>query len=74
MSEQKQLYLTVIMADTFKTEVAIYHENSYLPYSYRTIHIKLTDEQIKLLTPEKVGERCGKDVFEEVSSVFLEKI
>ena len=65
--------LTVTMANTWRTCMAITHENSYLPYSYRTVQIELTPEQVAALAPRKLGVNCGKDVFEERCGVWLEE-
>ena len=64
--------LTVVMLGTERTRMAIIHENEWMPYSRRTVHIKLTDEQREQLAPRKVGFSSGRDVYEEIGDVFLE--
>jgi len=61
------------MINTWRTQMALVHENSYLPYSRRTVQIELTPEQVSSLAPQKLGVNCGKDVFEEVGEVWLEE-
>ncbi len=64
--------LTVVMVDTQRNRVAIIHEGQSMPYSKRTVHIKLTEEQLKQLQPLCVGKEKGKDVFEELGDVWIE--
>lgn len=64
--------LTVIMVNTWRTSMAITHENSYMPYTYRTVQVELTPEQLKVLEPRKLGVNCGKDAVEERGQVWLE--
>lgn len=65
--------LTVIMADSMPTSIAITYENSWLPYKYRTVHVELTPEQIELLKPRNCGRINGTDIYESVSNIFLEE-
>lgn len=65
--------LTVTMVDTFRTRTAINYENSWLPYSYRTVQVELTPEQIEQLSPRRVGKELSQDVYEEIGQVWLEK-
>ena len=53
--------------------MAVMHENSYLPYTYRTVHIDLTPDQLCALRPKSLGTNCGKEVFEEIGAVYLEE-
>lgn len=64
--------LTVVMIDTWRTRLAIVHENEYITYRRRTVQIELTPEQQKLLAPRKLGVDCGKDVHEEMGESWLE--
>lgn len=64
--------LTVVIVNTWRTYMAITHENSFLPYARRTVQIELTPEQVAAIAPRKLGEDCGKDVFEETGEVWLE--
>ena len=64
--------LTVMLVDTWRTQMALNYENSYMPYIRRTVQIELTAEQIKAIQPRKVGEDRGKYVFEEIGEVWLE--
>lgn len=40
--------------------------------SYRSVQIELTPEQCKAITCKKVGTNCGKDIYEDISKVFIE--
>lgn len=64
--------LTVILVNTWRTQMAIVHENSYMPYTRRTVQIELTPEQVAAIAPQKIGVNCGKDVHEEMGEVWLE--
>lgn len=64
--------LTVVMVDTHRNRIALIHENSTMPYRMRTVHIKLTEEQLELLRPQWVGTNQGEDIFEELGEVWLE--
>ncbi len=64
--------LTVILADTTATMVAIVHENEQRPYRRRTIQLKLTDEQRRQLEPRYTGHSNGKAMYEEVLDAWLE--
>ena len=64
--------LTVILADTTATMVAIVHENEQRPYRRRTIQLKLTDEQRRQLEPRYTGHSNGKPTCEEVPDAWLE--
>lgn len=64
--------LTVILANTFPTEISLIYENEWQPYRRRTVQIELTPEQIEKITPQKVGERRGEDVYEILLQSWLE--
>jgi len=64
--------LTVVFADTHRTRIAAVHENEYFPYSFRTVHVALTTEQLIQLTPKMLGHDCGHSVHEEVFNCWLE--
>lgn len=64
--------LTVIMLDTYRTQIAIGYENEHRPYGRRAVQIELTPEQMELLKPRKVGERGATDVYEEYGYSWLE--
>lgn len=64
--------LTVMFVDTLRTQMSIVHENSFLPYKKRIVHVPLTEEQIKLLEPRVTGKWSGVDQFEEIGDTFLE--
>ena len=61
------------MANTWRTHMSIVHENEHMPYTYRTVHIPLTDEQIEALANRPVvGMDRGLPVYEEVYNSWLE--
>ncbi len=64
--------LTVILVNTWRTHMAIVHENSYLPYTRRTVQIDLTREQAQAILPRELGMNGGKVVREEIGEVWLE--
>lgn len=64
--------LTVILADTQRTYIAIVHENEHLPYRRRSVTIELTPEQAALLTPRSTGGRDGIETREEIAGCFIE--
>lgn len=64
--------LTVVMYDTFRTQLAIVHENSWLPYKERLVRIELTPEQEELLKPRILGTQFNTPVFEERGPIYLE--
>ena len=64
--------LTVVLADTLRTRIAIIHENEVCPYRRRTVQIVLTEDQRAALRPRSVGESSGRPVFEEVLDCWLE--
>jgi len=41
------------------------------PPTHRTIHVPLTDQQLQMIEPLKVGHNCGTDVFEEIAMCFF---
>lgn len=68
----QQQILTVVLADTHRTRMAIVHENESIPYQRRTVQIELTPEQMAAIAPRKVGFENGCDVYEEMYSSWLE--
>ncbi len=65
--------LHFILADTHRTYVAVVHENEYVPYRKRIVTIELTPEQMEKIKPRKIGEMQGKEVYEELLDVILER-
>ncbi len=65
--------LHFILADTHRTYVAIVHENEHVPYRKRIVTIELTPEQMEAIKPRKIGEMQGKEVYEELLDVILER-
>jgi len=65
--------LHFILADTHRTYVAVVHENEHVPYRKRIVTIELTPEQMEVIKPRKVGEMQGKEVYEELLDVILER-
>ena len=76
MDEQKDKLtprtLTVVLADTHRTNVAITCENEHVPYRRRAVQIELTDEQRRALAPSYVGEGYGGAMHEEILDCWLE--
>ena len=64
--------LTVVMLDTWQTQIAIQYENEHRPYGKRTVQIELSPEQIRQLDPRKLGTSGGHDVHETIGEVWLE--
>ena len=71
MSDKVKI-LTVVFANTWRTTVAVVHENQELPYSFRTVRVELTDEQMKALEPRVVGQDGTIDVYEDIYNSWLE--
>jgi hypothetical protein len=44
-----------------------------IPVHKRIKRIQLTDEQIKELTPNKVGSSCGKGIYETIVVLSLQE-
>jgi hypothetical protein len=42
------------------------------PFTYRHVEIELTDEQHKALSLKCTGRDCGRDIYEQISTCFLE--
>lgn len=42
--------------------------------SYRSVNIVLTDHQCEQLQLKKVGVNCNTEIFENISSCFLEEL
>jgi hypothetical protein len=68
----QQQILTVVLADTHRTHMAIVHENECMPYRRRTVQIELTPEQMAAIAPRVVGSDRGQDVHEELVTSWLE--
>jgi hypothetical protein len=66
--------LQVVMLDRHRTEMAIMHENSCVPYGRRLVSIELTEEQVAALAPQSVGTSQGKEQFEQIGDVWLEEV
>jgi len=66
--------LQVVMLDRFRTEMAIVHENSCVPYGRRLVTIELTDEQCTALVPRVVGQSGIHDRHEEIGEVWIEGV
>jgi len=64
--------LTVVFTDTYRNTIALVHENEYFPYKFRTVQIKLTEEQIKQLQPKYLGNSNGCDYYEELYNSWIE--
>ena len=64
--------LTVILADTTATMVALIHENQQRPYARRCVQLKLTDEQRKALKPRFTGQCNGERTYEVHLESWLE--
>jgi hypothetical protein len=65
--------LQVVMLDRHRTEMAIVHENSCVPYGRRLVSIELTAEQVSALAPQSVGYSQGEERFEQIGDVWLEE-
>lgn len=65
--------LHFILADTYRTYIAVVHENEHVPYRRRIVTIELTPEQMEAIKPRKVGKDRGKDVYEELLEVIPER-
>ena len=64
--------LTVVFANTHRTYMAITHENESFPYTFRTVRIELTEEQVKKLERKVVGVIGETDRKEEIFNSWLE--
>ena len=64
--------LTVVFANIHATACAVEHLNEHIPFTYRTVQIELTDEQMKQLQPKEVGHSRGEKVFEIIHNSWLE--
>ena len=64
--------LTVVLADTYGTYLAVVHENEHRPFQRRTVQIPLTDEQRHKLRPRHTGMDRGKPTHEEFLTAWLE--
>lgn len=66
--------LTVVLADTHRTRIAIIHEGESLPFQRRTVHITLTDEQRAELAPRLCGKDGHHEAYEEIAGCWLEPV
>ena len=64
--------LTVVLADTHATYMAIVHENEHRPFQRRTVQIRLTNEQRRELRPRHTGMNRGQATHEEHLTAWLE--
>ena len=64
--------LTVILADTQSTYIAVVHENEHRPYERRTVQVKLTEEQRRAIAPLRTGMNGGKPTHEAYLQAWLE--
>ena len=64
--------ITVILADTTPTYIALVHENQHRPYSKRTVTLPLTPEQQALIEPRETGHINGKVMHEVILDCFVE--
>ena len=64
--------LTVVFADTLRTETAIIHEGQSFPYRFRTVQIELTKEQRESLSPKLLGVSGKMNVYEELFNSWIE--
>lgn len=64
--------LTFLLADTYRTQVAIVHEGESRPYGRRSVTIDLTPEQMAAVQRKLLGASSGVDVYEEYLDVFIE--
>jgi len=65
--------LTFIIADTWGPILHAQYTGQTIPIRKRTVTIDLTSEQVNKLNLQKTGTNKGKDVFEEVEDVIVEK-
>ena len=66
------MILTVILADTFASQMSIVHLNESRPYQKRSVKIQLTKEQWDKIKPLVVGKKGDKEVREEILECFLD--
>lgn len=71
MSEAPKI-LTVILADSGPTDIALTFENECRPFVRRTVQIELTHEQRELLRPRSTCRIGEKDIYEHVERCWLE--
>lgn len=72
MNEKTPTHLTVILQDSNKTECMLMGPGIRVKPPQRRVTMELTKEQRRRLTPRRVGKHKGKDVYEDVRSIFLE--
>lgn len=66
--------LTVVFANTYRNEIAVIHENQSIPWTFRTVQIRLTNEQREQLRPKCLGSSAGKSRHEELYNSWLERV
>lgn len=66
--------LTVVLADTQRTYIAVTFEGEAIPYRRRTVHVDLTDGQRAALAPRCTGANGGNDTYEEIAGVWFEPV
>lgn len=66
------MVLTFIIADTNKHTIIMQHENYDDGLDRRTVHLELTDEQVKALGLKDTGVFNGKPTKEEIINVFVD--
>ena len=66
------MVLTVVLANTYDTMIAISYENEHRPYKKRAVQIELTPEQEALIRPRVLGNNGGVEFREEVLECWLE--
>ncbi|MCY4114878.1 MAG: hypothetical protein OXG33_13220 [Chloroflexi bacterium] len=64
--------LTVVLIDDTPNYIAIVHENEWRPYGRRTVQIRLTEEQRRLIAPRRTGMIRGEHTHEQVLQAWLE--
>lgn len=60
------MILTVIVRDT----TPLFMEE---PIRHRSVQVELTDEQVKKIGLKHLGKNCGHDIYEEISTCFIEE-
>lgn len=64
--------LTVILANTWSTYLAMAHEGERRSYQKRTVQIDLTPEQLAKIEPRYVGDNGTTKMKEDIMECFLE--
>lgn len=66
------MILTFIIADTNKHRILLQHENYDDGLNRRTVHIELTEGQVKAIGLKDAGIFMGKPSTEEIIDVFVD--